>query len=353
MNDEYYMSEGCAYFALALREIYGFDIAILVDRGQTDDFGGKEFPAVYHVFCVTPDYKAVDVRGEMPVNQVQGRWSHELINPSIEYVSDSQLISDWMGSGKPLFGYSKREIAEAKEYILKKSSMFEVRMTDPLIEQLRRTSSDEEVLEEAIFTALALGALTIAAGYATKKYLWPLLKKFVSRKKRKFVQKLIREELAAVLTEAIFQRPSKMSFWPEDEWFTAVVYFPLDRWDTINRIIDLLDLDNTEKKKVDVDRLEKQIGKALRDVASDEEVMEKLEEAIDKKHKKWRKQARDEYEEWQEQVMLSSDEPRDELEAQLKSFEIAWDQAVLRPFSNPTKHRKWNLSFAKDLSLYY
>ena len=112
-DPEYYMSEACAYFALALHELYGYRIRILVDEGVEED----GMPTVAHVYAVDPEGNAVDVKGRRSEAEVRADF-YDLIEPSMYDITPGELERDWMGDDKPLHGPSPAEVEEARRIIL-------------------------------------------------------------------------------------------------------------------------------------------------------------------------------------------------------------------------------------------
>ena len=115
-DPEYYMSEACAYFALALHELSDYRLRILVDEVG---FGVEEsgLPVVAHVYAVDPEGNAVDARGRRSEAEVRAEF-YDLREPRTYNVTPGELETDWMGDGKPLYGPSPAEVEEAKQFIL-------------------------------------------------------------------------------------------------------------------------------------------------------------------------------------------------------------------------------------------
>lgn len=112
-DPEYYMSEACAYFALALHELYGYRIRILVDEGVEED----GMPVVAHVYAVDPEGNAVDAKGRRSEAEVRAEF-YDLVEPRTHDVTPGELERDWMGDDKPLHGPSPAEVEEARRFIL-------------------------------------------------------------------------------------------------------------------------------------------------------------------------------------------------------------------------------------------
>jgi hypothetical protein len=113
---EYYMSEACAYFALALHELYGYRIRMLVDEVGFG-VGESGMPVVAHVYAVDPEGNAVDARGRRSEAEVRAEF-YDLVEPRTYDVTPSELETDWMGDDKPLYGPSPAEVEEARRLIL-------------------------------------------------------------------------------------------------------------------------------------------------------------------------------------------------------------------------------------------
>ena len=111
--EEYYMTGGCPHFALALNELFGYPLRMLVDEGIEED----GYPVVAHVYAVDPEGNAVDARGHRPEAEVRaGFW--DLAEPATHDVTPSELRREWMGDGMPPHAASDEELAEAKALIL-------------------------------------------------------------------------------------------------------------------------------------------------------------------------------------------------------------------------------------------
>lgn len=112
-NEEYYMGEACAHFALALHELHGYPLRILVDEGIGED----GMPTVAHVYAVDREGDAVDIRGHRSEEEVRGEF-WDLAEPATYGVTPEELRRDWMGDDKPLHAPSESEVAEARAVIL-------------------------------------------------------------------------------------------------------------------------------------------------------------------------------------------------------------------------------------------
>ncbi len=60
---KYYMPEGCTYFALALNEVFDYEILLLKDGARTWD---DKFQMIPHVFCNDDHLQPVDVNDPRP-----------------------------------------------------------------------------------------------------------------------------------------------------------------------------------------------------------------------------------------------------------------------------------------------
>lgn len=118
---EYYMSEACAYFALALNKLTGYQINILIDEAHTEEWGGIEFPTIAHVFVGTPHGTAIDVKGERSIGSIKEDF-YDLDEPRVIEVSPGELKREYMGDELPLFAYRKDEVDKAEELIKELSS---------------------------------------------------------------------------------------------------------------------------------------------------------------------------------------------------------------------------------------
>jgi len=108
------MRGACPYFAIALHELTGFPLAILIDRDAPwESFGAEQiYPLIAHIFVLTPEDQALDVKGVRPVEDVVAEF-HDLESPAVEQISIKALRS-LMGNFRPLCRYNAKEIAEAK-----------------------------------------------------------------------------------------------------------------------------------------------------------------------------------------------------------------------------------------------
>jgi len=116
---EYYMRGACPYFALAVQKLTGWPIAMLTDEAaQWESFGGrKNYPLIAHIFSVTPDGMAFDVKGVRPIQALKNEF-HDLREPRVEEISIRELRS-LMGDFKPLCRYNAKEVKEAASIIRK------------------------------------------------------------------------------------------------------------------------------------------------------------------------------------------------------------------------------------------
>lgn len=112
-SEEYYMSEACAYFALALNRLHGYPLRILVDEGIEED----GMPTVAHVYAVDRGGNAVDIKGHRSEAEVKGEF-WDLEEPATYDITPDELKRDWMGDDKPLYAPSESEVAQATAIIL-------------------------------------------------------------------------------------------------------------------------------------------------------------------------------------------------------------------------------------------
>lgn len=118
-DEKYYMAGACPFFALAAHRVTGWPLAILADEAANwESFGAeKEYPLIAHVFVVSPDGLALDVKGLRPIEDVKSDF-HDLEEPVVEEVTVKELRS-LMGDFRPLCRYSVRDIKEAKEAVIR------------------------------------------------------------------------------------------------------------------------------------------------------------------------------------------------------------------------------------------
>ena len=120
IDKNYYMTEACGYFALALNELFGYQIQILIDDVEQEEY---DQPVVAHVFCITKNNEAIDVNGKQNSSDIKKNY-FDLEYPKIINVSPEELKFEWMGDDKPLFSYNKQEVENAKEIILNNQKDF-------------------------------------------------------------------------------------------------------------------------------------------------------------------------------------------------------------------------------------
>ena len=118
---EYYMGEACAYFALALQNLFGYRMRMLVDEGEYDTWGGEEFPTVAHVYAVD-GYDAVDAKGRRSEAEVREEF-YDLQEPVVHDITAEELYG-YMGDEKPLYGPDEAEVRRAEEFIKEHPEMF-------------------------------------------------------------------------------------------------------------------------------------------------------------------------------------------------------------------------------------
>lgn len=115
--EKYYTSEACPYLAIALHERTGWPLAMLWDAGEEpQSYGGrKTYPTIAHVFVLTPEGSALDIRGERPIERLKEEW-YDLVEPRIEEITLSDL-KGLMGDNRPLFACSRQEMTEARKVV--------------------------------------------------------------------------------------------------------------------------------------------------------------------------------------------------------------------------------------------
>lgn len=117
-EEEYYTGEACAYFALALHDLFGYPIRMLVDEGMPAEWGGAEMPYAVHVYAVDPATgDAVDIKGRRPEADVRADF-FDLAEPATYDLSPGELEREWMGDDLPLHAPSEPEVAEATAVIM-------------------------------------------------------------------------------------------------------------------------------------------------------------------------------------------------------------------------------------------
>lgn len=113
---EYYMGGACPIFAIALHRLTKFPLAMLID--ETKPFHpsafSEAFPTIAHVFVVTPDGRALDIRGVHKFEDLKALY-HDLDEPKIVDVTLKELRSLMGVSMKPLCKYDAKEILEAEK----------------------------------------------------------------------------------------------------------------------------------------------------------------------------------------------------------------------------------------------
>ncbi len=108
---EYYMTEACAYYAIAQHRRTGLPLGALVDEGNR---WSRSLPSIAHVFVFDPRTRlALDIEGVKTLEDMRRRW-FDLEQPSLEiFPSEAALRRKYMGAHKPLFAFSAREIKQA------------------------------------------------------------------------------------------------------------------------------------------------------------------------------------------------------------------------------------------------
>ena len=111
----YYMSEACPHFAIALNQLTGWRLYMLVDEANYETWGDEEYPTIAHVFVERPDGIAVDVKGPRTTDEIKDDF-YDLEEPRIERVGLEELRS-MMGDHRPLYACSVSELNRAKRLI--------------------------------------------------------------------------------------------------------------------------------------------------------------------------------------------------------------------------------------------
>jgi len=119
-DQEYYMSEGCTYFALALNEVFDYEILLLKDEARMWD---EKFQMIPHVFCNDDYLQPVDIKGKRSFQEVLSDFP-EVEDPRTEEITSSRLIEKYMGPNKPFFNYDSEEIERSKEIIQSNKKLF-------------------------------------------------------------------------------------------------------------------------------------------------------------------------------------------------------------------------------------
>lgn len=123
-TDHYYVSEGCPYFAIALQEIFGYELKTVVDRTKTENYGDKDYPLYAHIYAYDPETDtAIDVKGTQTERNIRRRFNDINFSPSLEPIARSSL-DDLMGETKPFFSPRDSDIQDAKEIILEDKSKY-------------------------------------------------------------------------------------------------------------------------------------------------------------------------------------------------------------------------------------
>jgi hypothetical protein len=118
------MSEGCPHFAIALHQLTGWPLSLLVDEANYEKWGNEEYPTIAHVFVTRPDGLAVDAKGPRTTDEIK-RDFFDLEEPRIRRVGLTELRS-MMGDNKPLYSCSLSELKDAKQLIQRKARFYGV-----------------------------------------------------------------------------------------------------------------------------------------------------------------------------------------------------------------------------------
>lgn len=122
-DEAYYMSGGCPYFAIAAHRITKWPLAILVDEASEYEFSGdREYQTIAHVFVVSPEGEAFDVKGLRSVQTLKGEFLNliqmwkpdDAVKLSVQMISMKELRSLMRG---PLCRYDVKEIREAEDIV--------------------------------------------------------------------------------------------------------------------------------------------------------------------------------------------------------------------------------------------
>lgn len=121
---EYYLSEGCHYFAIALQNIFGYEIKAVVDRSTIENYGGEDFPLHPHIYCYDQRFdKAIDYKGVQTERNIRRRF--EEFSPSLVFLTKEELL-ELSGRNKPYYSIRDSDIEEAEGVILEDENFYEV-----------------------------------------------------------------------------------------------------------------------------------------------------------------------------------------------------------------------------------
>jgi len=114
--------EGCPEFAIALHDIFGYDLKLLIDKSREwdNEMPGdkrKVFPFMAHVFAEDGNGNKFDVHGEKNLSNMVRDF--QLKDPYVKDVSKNELIEEYMGMEKPFCGLNQDLLEEAKKIIQK------------------------------------------------------------------------------------------------------------------------------------------------------------------------------------------------------------------------------------------
>jgi hypothetical protein len=116
---EYYTSEACAYFAIALSNLFGYSIGVLFDPYETEWYKSGD---PVHVFCydrTTDEY--IDVRGKQTLEEMKKKMGiiDGMRSSRTESMDQKELRRRFMGNSdrKPLYGYLQNEVDKADDII--------------------------------------------------------------------------------------------------------------------------------------------------------------------------------------------------------------------------------------------
>lgn len=119
-DNEFFCREGCPEFAIALHDLLGYDIKLLIDQaGEYDNEmpGDKReiFPMMAHVFGEDENGNTFDVHGQRLVSEMISQF--DLRDPVVRDTTKKELVSNYMGVGKPFYGLDEEALEASKEII--------------------------------------------------------------------------------------------------------------------------------------------------------------------------------------------------------------------------------------------
>ena len=124
---DYYMSEGCAIFAIVLHRIFGYNIASYLDDYNEDftDEDGESLPGIVHVFTYV-DNQIIDVKGIRNLQDLKNDFYD--VNGRVDWkVSEREILEEYSGDeDSRLYKISKKDINEATRFINKHIDMYKI-----------------------------------------------------------------------------------------------------------------------------------------------------------------------------------------------------------------------------------